>query len=614
MNVTVEIRTGDKTLRIPASVGESILDVLGRASLAGDVHTPCGGRGSCGKCTVMARGHLSPVSDGESRHLTEDQREAGLRLACLARVEGDCTVTLLRPGESGKMEVNAQDKLAQADPLSFTVRAVIASVSCPTAEDPRPADENLLSALRAAGEKAMYVTEDAAAAAAALVDCGKTELYCALREDGTVLSVFGEERQLYGLAVDIGTTTVAAALICLSGRRAGARVAVRSCANPQKFAGADVIARVSYCMENEDGLARQADVIRQCLSGMAGEMLSEAGAEPAQLLCGALAGNTVMEHLALGMDARSIARAPFAAASLMGRQVSPEKLGLQGQMADGARVYVCPCVASYIGGDITAGAAVAVDESASDGRAVLFLDIGTNGEIGLAKNGTFTFCAAAAGPALEGAHMDCGMPSMPGAVKEVKLLPDGSVQLSNIGDAEPRGLCGTGIIDAVAEMLRVGVLEEDGSFAWEMPEAFAHRYDEDEERFYLFGDVGEEDGVYISAADVRQVQLARAAIAAGVRILMKRTDTAEGDVAEVILAGGLGNGILPHSACAIGLVPASLEEKIRAAGNTSLSGAQQYLTSARMRERIGGLRDASRYIELSCDGDFTALFVEEMTF
>jgi len=203
---------------------------------------------------------------------------------------------------------------------------------------------------------------------------------------------------------------------------------------------------------------------------------------------------------------------------------------------------------------------------------------------------------------------------MPGAVKEVKLLPDGSVQLSNIGDAEPRGLCGTGIIDAVAEMLRVGVLEEDGSFAWEMPEAFAHRYDEDEERFYLFGDVGEEDGVYISAADVRQVQLARAAIAAGVRILMKRTDTAEGDVAEEILAGGLGNGILPHSACAIGLVPASLEEKIRAAGNTSLSGAQQYLTSARMRERIGGLRDASRYIELSCDGDFTALFVEEMTF
>lgn len=393
----------------------------------------------------------------------------------------------------------------------------------------------------------------------------------------------------WGAAVDIGTTTVAVYLCDLEN---GIIAATDAFVNPQRAYGADVITRLEYIIKNHPANTEE---LRAALLGdinaSVARLCASVGIAPQDVGCMSLAGNTVMQHIAAGRDARGIANAPFTVDTLFGYSVSAAEAGLA--IDPHASVYYMPCFAAYVGGDIASGlVAAGVDQSEGT---TLFIDVGTNGEMGLGNKNGICLCATAAGPAFEGAHIDCGMAGVTGAINEV-WVDDGEIRFSVIGGTEPRGICGSGLIDAVAALLEIGEVDETGRL---------------EENYYL----DREHNVYISPHDIRELQLAKAAVCGGIMTLLDDAGQKPSDITRVALAGGFGAHINRHSACRIGLIPPELEDKIEVVGNTAGMGAVAYLMSASVRDRIGKISGPiTRYLELSGNEFFMDAYIEQMMF
>lgn len=384
----------------------------------------------------------------------------------------------------------------------------------------------------------------------------------------------------YGLAVDIGTTTIAVYLCDLESCRIISSRAVR---NPQSVHGADVISRLGYAMESyPDGLANlQREAAESVNNAVAGF-----GVPYEDIKAAVVTGNTVMLHMAFGADPRGIANAPFTPSTLFGTSYraseTPFRLSKEGA------VYVMPCFGPYVGGDIASG--IAASGLDIGGGCELFIDIGTNGEIALSDSGSLKLCATAAGPAFEGAKIEKGMPGLTGAIRSF-----GREGYTVIGGGVPKGICGSGLIDTVAYMLDEGILDETG-------------YIDDD--FYL--DRGH--GIYLTAKDIREVQLAKAAVCAGIKTLLNTAERTAEDITRVVLAGGFGANLDPHSACRIGLIPPELESKITVGGNTAGMGAAAYLFSEDIRRRIDNIRKRAKLIELSANEFFINEYIEQMIF
>ena len=411
----------------------------------------------------------------------------------------------------------------------------------------------------------------------------------------------------YGIAVDIGTTTVA---VYLADMKSGKIAGTRAFMNPQSEAGSDVISRIQFTTETDGGIGRLAKLISGAISDATLSLIAEAKIAREDISCMVIAGNTVMEHFIAAIDARSIAVAPFDAPSLFGEFFAADKLGLADCMSGSGRVYLAPCVASYVGGDLTAGAVSAGLKYMSGNH--LFIDIGTNGEMGLLSDGKITFCATAAGPAFEGAHIKCGMSGLHGAIRGVTLNGDNTISLSTIGDAPPKGICGSGIIDAAAVFLKLGLIDETGCIlcADEVDDTLSNFADEDGEALFF----GDDKSVYLTGTDIREIQLAKSAVSAGIMTLLQHRNIDLTQVDSVLLAGGFGSKIDPDSACDIGLIPAELRGKIRALGNTAGNGAVMMLLSAEALTDAEEISKASEYLELSCNPFFMEEFVERMMF
>ncbi|MGM9607307.1 MAG: ASKHA domain-containing protein [Oscillospiraceae bacterium] len=498
---------GNGTQRtIETREGETILAALRRSGIAAP-EAPCGGNGTCKKCTV-----------------TVDGREV---LACRTPAAEDCTVVL--------PEQNAG--------------AVIASTGRGT-DFPLTPGEGL------------------------------------------------------GAAVDIGTTTVVVHLYDLP---SGALLGTRSGVNRQRAFGADVISRIQYAMSQPDGLEQLTRAIRGQLNGYLEELCACAGRSLDELSTVTVAANTVMEHIYAGLSPASIATAPFTPLSLFGEWQDGGGFGLPKH----TRVCLAPAVAGYVGGDITAGILASGAYRAE--RPVLFLDVGTNGEMALGSAQTgFLCCATAAGPAFEGAAISQGMSACDGAISRVERT-DGKVAVTVLGGGAARGVCGSGLVDALAVMLELGAVDETGRLLPpdEAPEEALPYLEEDGDgnvRFRLAGDV------CITAADVRQLQLAKAAIAAGICTLLDEAGLEEDDVACLYLAGGFGNYIRRESAAAIGLLPASMEKRIVGVGNSAGEGAAAALLSAEARDILDGLRGRCKYLELSGHRAFNDFYIDCMMF
>jgi uncharacterized 2Fe-2S/4Fe-4S cluster protein (DUF4445 family) len=611
LSFTVDSGTDTATARaVRVPPGVTVFDSASWNGIA--IDSTCGGHGTCHKCKVRID-EVTPVTRHDRRTFSADQLDAGWRLACLVQATRDLAVevpplttrpkaatvgvgrqVILRPAVQKRYVELVEPSLAdQRTDLRRLLDAI---------EDLEPvADLHLLrrlpAILRAADFKvtAVVVDED-------LIDV----------EPGDTT---GER---YAIAFDLGTTTVVATLLDLG---TGTPVAVASMLNRQQPFGADVISRISATMLDDRALGRMQRAAAETLTQLSEQVCAEGGVAPEHVYEVAIAGNATMTAIALGIDPEPLGVAPFVMSAAQPPTVLAADVGLA--LHPRARAFFFPALGAYVGGDIVAGMlATGMDR---DKRTRLFIDVGTNCEIVLSNGDTVVSTAAPAGPAFEGGAIRCGMRAADGAI-EVVRLSDGEdpVQLQVIGDVEPKGLCGSGLVDAVSELVRVGLLDASGRFVPEEAAAtiapdLADRLTMiDKERVFVLHrttpDADPAESVVLSQRDVRELQFAKAAISTGWSLLLEELGLEPSDIQQVLLAGSFGSYLTPSSAVRIGLVPKLPVLRIVSAGNVAGEGAKMALLSLRERAGAAALLEEVSYVELSDRSEFNDRFVEQLSF
>ena len=602
--VRIRFTPADKEVRVPTGV--PVFDAASWNGIA--IDSTCGGHGTCKKCKVrIVEGAMPPVQSLDRRAFSQEQLDDGWRLACVARTSGDVVVDVppltTRP-KAATFGVGRQVILRPSVQKRFV------QLTEPTLTDQRTDSQRIfdeLDDLELTVDLDVYRT------------LGKT-----LREsDFQVTAVIADNRLIavepgdttsrsFGLAFDLGTTTVVANLMDIT---TGTPAAVTSMLNKQQPYGADVIARISATMLDTEALGHLQHLARETLDTLAKEACAEAGVDANEIYEVALAGNATMVHLLLGIDPEPLGVAPFILAARQFEYVMASDLGLTTHPR--APATVIPALGAYVGGDIIAGAlASGMDR---DKRLRLFIDIGTNCEIVVADGERIMATAAPAGPAFEAASIKCGMRAAPGAIEVVKVTDD-DIELQVIGDEPAVGLCGSGLVDAVAELVRVGVLDASGRFApvEQVQETHPHLAERmtklGEEKVFVLAEREGDEPVVLSQRDVRELQFAKAAIATGWHLLFEEFGINEADVQQVLLAGSFGTYLSASSAVRIGLVPKLPVLRIVSAGNVAGEGAKMVLLSAAERHGVVTLLREIEYIELSDRGDFNDRFVDQLAF
>ena len=598
-----------RTVRVPPGV--SVFDSASWNGIA--IDSTCGGHGTCHKCKVRVS-PATPVTRHDARTFNPAELDAGWRLACLVQATRDHDVVvppLVTRPKAATVGVGRQVILRPA------VQKRYVELTEPTLEDQRPDLVRLLQAiddlepvpdLHVLRRLPKVLREADFKVTAVIVDEALIDV-----EPGDTTGV------RYAIAFDLGTTTVVATLLDLV---TGTPVAVASMLNKQQPFGGDVISRISATMLDPAALGRLQEAAAQTLSTLAEQVCREGGVDRIHVYEAALAGNATMTALLLGIDPEPLGVAPFVQTTATPAAVLASEVGLE--LHPGARVVFFPALGAYVGGDIVAGMlATGMDR---DKRVRLFIDVGTNCEIVLSDGERILSTAAPAGPAFEGGAIRCGMRAADGAIEVVKLPTDGSsdVELGVIGDVEPRGLCGSGLVDAVAELVKAGLLDASGRYvtdevAKEVAPGLADRltYIGQERVFVLHRERPDSDpseSVVLSQRDVRELQFAKAAISTGWTLLMEELGLEHRDVQQVLLAGSFGSYLSAASAVRIGLVPKLPVLRIVAAGNVAGEGAKMALLSIRERAGALALLEEVTYVELSDRTDFNDRFVDLLAF
>jgi uncharacterized 2Fe-2S/4Fe-4S cluster protein (DUF4445 family) len=611
--VTLTFSPAERSVRVPPGV--SVFDAASWNGIA--IDSTCGGHGTCRKCLVRLTAGTAPVTRHDLRTFTQDQLELGWRLACLVRPAHDLDIEvppLVTRPKASTVGVGRQVILRPA------VQKRYVELDEPTLADQRTD----LQRLRDAVEDLTFGTDLHALRRLPTVLRRSDFKVTAVVVGETLVDVEPGDTtgRRHAIAYDLGTTTVVATLLDLE---TGTPVAVASVLNRQQPYGGDVITRISATMMDPGALGRLSALARATLDDLATEVCAEGGVDPGEVYEVALAGNATMTALLLGVDPEPLGVAPFVQTSADWPMLLASDLGLT--LHPGSRAVVFPALGAYVGGDIVAGMlASGLDR---DKRVRLFVDVGTNCEIALSDGERIVSTAAPAGPAFEGGSIRCGMRAADGAVEVVKLDPragdDGAVTLGVIGDAEPRGLCGSGLVDAVSELVRVGMLDASGRFvpdevAAALSPAFAARLATvgDGERVFVLHrpepDSPASESVYLSQRDVRELQFAKAAISTGWTLLLEELGVTPEEIQQVLLAGSFGSYLSPASAVRIGLVPHLPVLRIVSAGNVAGEGAKMVLLSAPERAGADALLEEVRYVELSDRPDFNDRFVDQLAF
>ncbi|MBQ2957759.1 MAG: DUF4445 domain-containing protein [Clostridia bacterium] len=581
-----------------ASEGVSLMEVMRREGTA--LNAPCGGNHSCGKCRVkILAGANIPVTEEEKRLLSEEELKEGWRLACSVYGPGEWTVEV--PEQDKGARVMTDGGSADGTKLDPASRTACIRIEKPTLEDARADGERLgqyrlsldemrkLPRLIRENER-LYVYELRR----------QTKDYCE-----SIVSA--EEIGNLGVAVDVGTTTMAAYLIDL---QTGEQLGCASEMNPQRSFGGDVISRADYACESVENQRRLQTLVVSAIESMTRRMLKECGRDKKDVRHIYCVGNTIMMHLLAGLETGYITKSPFTPVYKYGFTVRANEMGMG---LENAHVSLGTCVAGYVGAD-TLAAVLACDMLHAH-ELSLMVDIGTNGEIVLGNEKGMVCCSAAAGPAFEGAHIRCGSGAQDGAIDHVKI-GNGEVTFSVLGGGEAKSICGSGLVDAIAEMIESGIIDETGRIDEDfLPEEYEDRLFEFEGNPAFSLDGKNENGVFIAQQDVREVQLAKSAIAAGIQVLMNEMGAEFDQVGKLFLAGGFGNYIDRESAVKIGLLPKELADRIIPVGNAAGTGARRAIKNAAQWEQADEvLPKCMRYVELSARADFQELFVEKMMF
>jgi len=571
-------------IKVRAKAGEILADVLTRAGIPLSLY--CRERGVCGKCAVRIVSGPLPFPGALEASLLEGR---GLgpdhRLACLYAVRGDVTVETIPGSRLEKIPV-LDTGLASAAFVEPAVKKLSIVLDRPSLFTPTAAADLLRERLKS---PRLDLTLAALAKLGGPTPGSSRPLTAVLYDDREVLDIEpdGAGPEIFGLAVDLGTTAIVCELVDLrTGRIADREAAV----NAQSSYGADVVSRITFAFENPDNLRRLRTAAVQLINDVVGTMCRRSGVPRHRIYDAVVAGNAAMNHILCGVPVDSLALAPFHAVFSTLPPLAASEIGFA--LHPQARLYVSPNIKSFVGGDITAG--LVASEFAAEPGPALFIDLGTNGEIVLKKGGEFVATSTAAGPAFEGMTISCGMLAVPGAIHRAEW--DNGFRCRTIDDLPPQGVCGSGLIDILAGALERGLLGPDGRIAG------ANKRLRLTERLAL------------TQQDVRDIQLAVAAVRSGIRLMLREFRLEAADLDRVFVAGAFGNSLDIGHAAALGLLPDLHAGKTVFIGNASLAGARLLLISRPARAAAEALAARISHVSLATRPDFQDEFVRDLTF
>jgi uncharacterized 2Fe-2S/4Fe-4S cluster protein (DUF4445 family) len=633
MDFQIKIVTPDRVTKCYAAAGVNLRLLLQRHDY--EIDTPCNGYGTCGKCKVRINcGVLPEATAAERRIFDPSELAAGYRLACQITIDRDMEVFLENPEISAQIATGVHLKELPLAP-GFTKKLI--TLAPASLEDQRPDSQRLsdtivleneiceLDLLRQLPEvlhssmRVSLPTSQESKDQPSPVNCQpSTDLTATLffyRDKLTGVEPGDTTASLFGMAVDIGTTTIAAYLFCLT---TGERLATYSCLNPQKKYGADVISRIQHTLENDSGLDELHDTLIDGINRAARELAQNAGISGSAIDTVTFAGNTTMIHFLLKLPPHNIAVAPFIPVTTQALTIKAANLGLR--LNRNAVALIIPSVAAYIGADTVA--AVLASGMDTHAEPALLIDFGTNGEIVLGNRERMLACSAAAGPAFEGAGIRDGVGGIRGAIDSFSLSPQPAY--TTIGGTKPVGICGSGLIDILAELNRAGVidatgrLESDPRILRSLRAGLTERLTTVEGMAAWIVAYREESATHrdivITQKDIREFQNAKAAIAAGIKVLAQQAGLELQDISRVYLAGGFGNYIRTASALDLGLIPPGLRDRLEPVGNAAGAGAIAVLLSGEALHHAQTIRKRIKYLELSACREFNDFFVDSMFF
>ncbi len=610
--ITFQYENGDKVESF-ASAGESLLDVAKKSNVP--IDAPCSGNGSCGKCRVKL---LSGELDSKkTRHITDEEYDAGWRLACSSSISGDVTVEVPDIASAYKSRMKVADLSSKEEIAIFehakkqvedagiemknNLEIIDVVMDVPSLDDTMPDNERLVWKIReVTGVEKVRLPFCVIQTLAAVLREANFNCKCVIRKTANDIFVYDvlpadQDVKIGGLAIDIGTTTVSAILMDLS---TGEIIGKGSAGNGQIRYGADVINRIIESEKPGGKKNLQKAIIDETLNPMIDEMCRSAKFPSSRIYRMAIASNTTMNHLLLGVEADPVRMEPYIPTFFKTNSVFAQNLGINVHPA--AHILMAPNIGSYVGGDITAGALISMIWNRPEYS--LFIDLGTNGELVFGNEDFLMSCACSAGPAFEGGDISCGMRATDGAIEAVTIDKETmEPTLSIIGDEgqKPVGLCGSGIIDMISELFVTGIINAKGKFQREGERIRHDKYGMGSYVIAFEKDAGGSKDIEITEVDIDNFIRAKGAIFSAIRTMLSSLDFTVDMIDDVYVAGGIGSGINMKNAVTIGMLPDIPMEKFHYIGNSSLTGAYCMLLSTPAERKLYEVAANMTYMELS---------------
>lgn len=583
--------------------GSTIKEALLAASIP--LSMPCGGHGRCGKCVVRVTGKVSLPDEAEKAKLPARMKDA--RLACLAKLEGDAEIMIPHSSRVSIQKIAARGRVSR----SYRFDPGIIKVFLGKRE--RRKMKMLLERYGIGIEDIAISMMDPLLTDESLRRDPEWRL--GLHSNATVVAAQDEiigfeagdtSSECYGLAVDLGTNTVVCSLVDLN---TGKELGVTSTVNPQVMHGDDVISRIRFSKTSGGLEMLQREVVR-LINGLASELVEGLAIAPRRIYLCSVVGNTAMQHILMGVSPVDLGRAPYRAKLTRAVETLASRAGIGGHRD--CRLLVPPPIGGFVGGDLVA--LIVCRALHRSKRPVIAIDLGTNGEIVLAAGGRIAACSTAAGPAFEGERISSGVRAVEGAVEDVRITKN-RIDLKTINGSKPIGLCGSGLIAVIAELLRAGVIEPSGRIR--EPNEIRRAWLADR---VIRGVRGREfvitnrPGLRLKQGDVREVQLGKAAICAGIKVLATMVGVELHDIHTVLIAGSFGSSLRASSVRGLGLLPPELKGRITVVGNSAIEGAKIFLTSRYARREAQEVVDDAEHVELFSRPEFKEEFYASMAF
>lgn len=577
------------------------------------IENPCGGVGTCAKCRVIVSSGCEAPGASERRRLSDDDLAAGVRLACMTKVLGNARVMIPDTSRSLVQKILSAGVLRDCLLMSG-LKKIYCELSQPSLDDERAGFERLAEHLISHGIKLQPNLTVTRGLSRVMRDAGYKVTAVVSHNELIAIEPGDTTEYCNGMAFDLGSTTIVGYLMDL---RTGEDLAVSAVMNPQMVYGDDLVSRISFATTQENGANVLQSVVVDALNRIIQDATQSAGVSASSVYSATVVGNTCMTHLLLGIDVTSLGQSPFVPSVCADVSLSARELGLE--ISPEAVVVVLPNVAGFVGSDLVG--VLLASEWTDNGHTRLAVDIGTNGEMALLHQGKTYACSAAAGPAFEGAGISCGMRGAPGAIDSVRIGE--TVEITTIGSRPAIGLCGSGLVDAIAGMLDAGIIDETGRMltpdnAGGLPPDVRDRLIETENgvEFVLAGkgETGNGGAITLTGADIRHVQLAKGSIHAAIQTLIRAAGTTDDELSEILLAGAFGNYIRVESAIRIGLIPPVPDERVKSIGNAAGAGARLALLCEREMEQARELARTAQHLELGVSPDYQMELMERMMF